>query len=62
MAEAFLEHAGRMQQTIGNDGVEHSHASFVEDADDRLLVLELTGECFSELALLGADLHAPSTW
>ena len=39
LAEPLLEHAGRMQQVVGNDRVEHAHAAFVEDAHDRLVAL-----------------------
>ena len=37
LAEPFLEDTGRVQQMIGNDRVEHAHATFVEDAQNGLL-------------------------
>ena len=49
MAEAFLEHAGRVKQFVGNDGVEHAHATFVKHAHDGLLLLELARQALAEL-------------
>ena len=40
LAEAFLEHAGAVQQFVGDDGVVHPHAALVEHAHDRLLAPE----------------------
>ena len=40
LAEAFLEHAGRMEQVVGDDRVEHAHAAFVEHAHDRLVAAQ----------------------
>ena len=39
LAEAFLEHAGGVEQIVGDDGVEHAHATFVEHAHDGFVVL-----------------------
>ena len=36
LAEPLLEHAGGIEQIVGNDGVEHAHAAFIEHAHDRL--------------------------
>ena len=44
LAEPLLEHAGRVQQVVGNDGVEHAHATFVEHAHDGLFALQLFGQ------------------
>ena len=41
LAETFLEHARRVQQAIGNDGVEHPHAPFVKDAHQGLASHEI---------------------
>ena len=40
LAQPFLVNAGGMQQFVGNDGIEHAHAPFVENAHDRLFALE----------------------
>jgi hypothetical protein len=48
LAEAFLEDAGGMQQFIGNDGVEHAHATLVKHAHDRLVRFELSCEGFAQ--------------
>jgi hypothetical protein len=40
LAEAFLEKAGPVQKFIGNDRVEHAHATFIEDAHDRFVFAE----------------------
>ncbi len=37
LAEPFLEAAGGVQQVVRDNGVEHPHAPFVEDAEDGLL-------------------------
>ena len=39
LTEPFLVHAGGIHQMVGHDGVEHSHATFVEHAHDGLLLL-----------------------
>ncbi len=41
LAEPFLKEAGGVQEVVGDDGVEHPHAAFVEDAHDRLVGLQL---------------------
>ena len=51
LAEAFLEHAHRVEQFVLDDGVVHAHAAFVEDAHDRPLLAELFGQGLAELAL-----------
>ena len=40
LAEPLLEHARGMQQLVGNDGVVHAHAAFVEHAQDGLVALQ----------------------
>ncbi len=52
LAEAFFEHAGRLQQFVRDDGVVHAHAALVEDAHDGLVFLEIPGH-------LAADLRCP---
>ena len=39
-----------LQQVVGDDGVEHAHAAFVEHAHDRLLAAQLLGQRLAELA------------
>jgi hypothetical protein len=41
-----------MKQFVGNDRVEHAHATFVEDADDSLLVAKLARGVFADLLIL----------
>ena len=55
LAEAFLEYARAMQQVVGHDRVEHSHAAFVEHAHDGLLANQLLGELPAKL--LGRWVH-----
>ena len=52
LAEALLEHAGGMQQFIGDDGVVHAHAAFVEDAHDGLVAPQFGGQ--ARAGFLGA--------
>jgi len=44
LAEALFEDPGRVEEFVVDDGVVHAHASFIEDAEDGLAVLELRGE------------------
>ena len=44
LAQALFENPRRMQQLIGDDGVEHPHAAFVEHAHDRLAFSKAPGE------------------
>ena len=60
LAQPLLEDAGGMQQRIGDDGVEHAHATLVEDAHDELLALELFREFAARLSRRGGHLHGPS--
>ena len=41
LAQPLLEDAGGMQQFIGDDGVVHAHAAFVENAQDGLVAAQL---------------------
>ena len=59
LAEPLLEDAGRVQQVVGDDRVEHAHAAFVEDAHDRLVALQRRGELLAELDVVGgSNLHS----
>ena len=51
LAEAFFEKTRRVKEFIGNDRIEHSHATFVENAQDRFLLLQLTRGVFADLFL-----------
>ena len=44
LAQALLVDAQREEQLVGDDGVVHAHAAFVEDAHDGALLHELLGE------------------
>ena len=55
LAEAFLEHAGRVEQVVGDDGVEHAHATLVEHAHDGLVAPQLGGQRLAELAGVAGD-------
>ena len=44
LRQALLVDAERVEQLVVEDRVVHAHAALVEDADDRLLVLQLLGE------------------
>ena len=55
LAEAFLEHAGGVEQIVGDDGVEHAHAAFIKHAHDGLVALQLGGQCLAELARVAGD-------
>ena len=58
LAEPLLEHAGRVEQVVGNDRVEHAHAAFVEHAHDRLVAAQLRRPApRPSFALGGGDLH-----
>ena len=54
LAEPFFEDTGWIQQVVGNDGIEHSHAPFVEHAHDRLVALKLFSKALTQL-LLGSS-------
>ena len=54
LAEALLVDPGRVEQLVVDDRVVHPHAAFVEDADDRLLALQLSRERPRELDLRAA--------
>ena len=58
LAEAFLEDAGGVQQLVGDDGIEHAHATLVEDAHDGFFVLQLLGQRVGQLLFLAAHFHA----
>ena len=51
LAEPFLEDAGGMQQVVGDDRVEHAHATLVEHAHDRFLAAKLRGQCSRQAAV-----------
>ena len=57
LTEAFLENTCRMQQVVGNDCVEHTHAAFIKDAHQGLALLELASDAFAELQELARQLH-----
>ena len=44
MADTLLEHSSRVEQFVGNNRVKHSHAAFVEHAQDGLALPELARE------------------
>ena len=44
LTQALLEESQRVQQVIGDDGVVHPHAAFVEDAEEGLVGLEREAE------------------
>ena len=44
LAQPLLEDAGRMQQLVGDDGVVHAHAAFVENAQDGLVATQVGGQ------------------
>ena len=44
LTEPFFEDPGRIHQMVGHDGVEHSHATFVEHTEDCLLAPQLLGD------------------
>ncbi len=48
LAEAFFVDAGGVEEFVGDDGVEHSHAAFVEDAEDGFVFFEVAGEFLAE--------------
>ncbi len=48
LAQALLEHARRVQEFVGDDGVVHPHAALVEHPQDRLLTPQPPGEVLAE--------------
>ena len=51
LAEAFLEDAGGVEQLVGEDGVEHPHATLIEHAHDGLAPAEFAREAPPEAFL-----------
>ena len=56
MAQALLEDARGVQLFVVDDGVEHAHAAFIEDAHDRLAMLQIFGERGAEFRAFGGQL------
>jgi len=50
LAEAFFENTAGVEGVIGNDGVEHAHATFVEDAHDGFVSFEGLSEFLTDIA------------
>ena len=50
LAESLFEHTRRMEQFVGDDRVEHSHASLIEHPHDRFFALQLLGQRGAQLA------------
>ena len=57
LAEAFLEDARGVEQIVGNDRVEHAHATFVEHAHDGLVPLQRGGEGFAKFLRAHINFH-----
>jgi hypothetical protein len=57
LAQALLEDAAGVQGVIGNDGVEHAHASLVEDAKNGLVAPQLGSQPLTEPGTLRGQLH-----
>ncbi len=51
LAETFFVDSQRVEQLVVDDGVVHAHTALVEDADDGVVLLKLSGERLTELAL-----------
>ena len=48
MAEELFEYACGIEQMAGDDGVEHTHAAFIEDSHDGFIPAQLIGEPVSD--------------
>src|SRR5688572_8858093 len=57
LTKAFLEEAGKMQQFVGHDGVEHTHAAFIEDAEDGFALPKLAREAAAQSFVAGWQFH-----
>ena len=57
LAEPLFKNASRVQQVIGNDGVEHSHAAFIKDTHQHLAAAEVLRDVPGDLAEFGGSLH-----
>ncbi len=55
LREAFLVNAGGEEEFVGDDGVEHAHAAFVEDAHDGFFAAEVGGDFLRHGAGAGGD-------
>ena len=44
-----------MQEVVGDDGVKHAHAAFIEDAEDGFLRAEAAAEVAAEALVLGGE-------
>ena len=53
LAEAFLEAAGGVQKLVGNDGIEHAHAAFIEHAKNGFVPAKSAGELTTGLLVIG---------
>ena len=57
LAEPLLEDAGGVEEVVGNDGIEHSHAALVEDTHQRLAVAEVGRDRLGGVGELARDRH-----
>ena len=48
LGQAFLVDPRREEQFVGDDGVVHAHAAFVENAQDRLSEAQRIGDLFGD--------------
>ena len=56
LGEAFFENAGGEEELVGDDGVIHAHAAFVEDAHDGFAGAEVGGDGGGGFGRGGGDL------
>ncbi len=57
LTEPLFEHSCGIQQTIGNDGIEHSHTTFVENSHNCFLRKQVFGKLDAQFPRFGRNLH-----
>src|SRR4051794_15011407 len=55
LAQALFKHSTIMKDTIRNNCVEHSHATFIENAENCFLPSKFCGQCFAKLRRFGRN-------
>ena len=57
LAEPLLEHAGGMEEMVGDDGVVHPHAALVENTHQRLAAAQVGRDAGADLRQLGRHFY-----
>ena len=58
LTEPLLENAGGIEEFVGDDGVEHAHAAFVEHTHDGFAFRELASHASAQFLIGGGERDA----